>query len=622
MTNASTGKQPTSPEADASVVSGLIATALTRHHQLKTRLIIGAVGAVILWAATSLVIAALWSGAVIVSQLIDVRAWRSFRDADRTTPPSQREWILICGSSAQAGLVYSFFPALLWFLWGGPGQVFGVVWLCGALLHATLHMHHERRTFISALSPHLLYFLGLPLYGLITGYHIERWPAFAVLIAGLLYVSHLFLAFREYGRSSAAMRQAREHAVERQAAAEQANQAKSAFLANISHEIRTPMNGILGMAAALESGALSDGQTKQVKIIRDSGDMLLTILNDLLDFSKIEANHIEFEAVAFKFSEIVETIENLHRLQAEKKNLYLSAECEGDGEAEWIGDAHRIVQALHNLVSNAIKFTDGGGVTVRFTIPSSPGAPVRIEVTDTGIGISESQAKRIFEPFTQADVTTTRKYGGTGLGLSITKGLIEAMGGALSVRSTPGAGSTFIVELQLEPVSASSAVSSGVGSPAAQPATIPAAALEKLRILVAEDNVVNQAVLKNFLRAGGHDVEFVENGLLAVEACKAREFDIVLMDISMPVMDGVEALRQIRFLEREGGVKSAVPMIGVSAHAMRQQIDEYLQAGFDGYITKPVTPEQLHNEIARVIEVYRDAERGAPSSVAAAPGAA
>ncbi len=615
MKNVPAGNQPMSPEADASVVSGLIATALTRHHQLKTRLIIALVGAVILWSATNAVIAALWIGAVFISQFIDVYAWRSLRDADRTTPPSRHEWVMICGSVAQTGVVYSFFPVLLWFLWGEPGKVFGVVWLCGALLHAILLMHHERRTFIAALTPHLFYFFGLPLYSLITGNHLERWPAVAILIVGAIYMGHLLVAFRENEKSSAGMRQAREHAVERQAAAEHANQAKSAFLANISHEIRTPMNGILGMAAALESGALSSAQAKQVKIIRDSGDMLLTILNDLLDFSKIEANHIEFEAAPFNFSEIVETVESLHRPQAEKKNLSLTALCEGDGEVEWIGDAHRIIQALHNLVSNAIKFTDDGGVTVRFVIPSSTSAPIRIEVKDTGIGVSESQAARIFEPFTQADVTTTRKYGGTGLGLSITKGLIEAMGGALSVQSTPGAGATFTVKLPLE---RATGAERSVAITASAPTAVTEAVVEKLRILAAEDNIVNQAVLKNFLYAAGHDVEFVENGLLAVEACKTQDFDIVLMDISMPVMDGVEALREIRFLERDRDVKSGVPMIAVSAHAMRQQIDEYLQAGFDGYITKPVKPAQLHSEIARVIESYRDAAIPA----AAAPGAA
>ncbi|VAW05341.1 BarA sensory histidine kinase (= VarS = GacS), partial [hydrothermal vent metagenome] len=480
MKNVPAGNQPTSQEADASVVSGLVATALTRHHQLKTRLIIAVVGAIILWSATDAVIAALWIAAVFISQFIDAYAWRSLRDADRTTPPSRREWILICSAVVQTGVIYSFLPVLLWFLWGEPGKVFGIAWLCGALLHAVLLMHHERRTFIAALTPHLVYFFGLPLYSLVTGNQLERWPAVAVLIIGAIYVSHLFVAFRESAKSSAEMRQAREHAVERQAAAEHANQAKSAFLANVSHEIRTPMNGILGMAAALESGALSSAQVKQVKIIRDSGDMLLTILNDLLDFSKIEANHIELEAAAFNFSEIVETIESLHRPQAEKKNLSLTALCEGDGEAEWIGDAHRIIQALHNLVSNAIKFTDEGGVTVRFIIPSSTGAPIRIEVTDTGIGVSDSQAARIFEPFTQADVTTTRKYGGTGLGLSITKGLIEAMGGALSIRSAPGAGSTFTVELPLE--RATDAERSAANT---APAPTPEAVVEKLRILAA-----------------------------------------------------------------------------------------------------------------------------------------
>jgi two-component system, sensor histidine kinase len=614
MKNVPAGNQPMSSETDASVVSGLIATALTRHHQLKTRLIIAFIGTVILWLATDAVIAASWIGAIFISQYVDVYAWRSMRDAERTTPPSRAEWILICSSAAQTGVIYSFLPVLLWFLWGEPGKVFGIVWLCGALLHAVLLMHHERRTFIAALTPHLTYFFGLPLYSLVTGNDLERWPAVAILIIGAIYIGHLLVAFRENEKSSAGMRQAREHAVERQAAAEHANQAKSTFLANISHEIRTPMNGILGMAAALESGVLSSGQEKQVKIIRDSGDMLLTILNDLLDFSKIEANHIELEAAPFNFAEIIDTVESLHRPQTEKKDLFLTALCEGDGAAEWVGDAHRIIQALHNLVSNAIKFTDAGGVTVRFIIPSSASTPIRIEVTDTGIGVSESQAARIFEPFTQADVTTTRKYGGTGLGLSITKGLIEAMGGGLSIRSGQGEGSTFTVELPLERATGATC-SVAVMSPSSptQEATV-----EKLCILAAEDNIVNQAVLKNFLHTAGHDVEFVENGLLAVEACKTQEFDIILMDISMPVMDGVEALREIRFLERERGVTSGIPMIAVSAHAMRQQIDEYLQAGFDGYITKPVKPVQLHSEIARVIESYRDVA----SPAVAAPGAA
>ena len=581
--------------AEASVLSGLIATAQTRREQLKTRFVIAGIGAAILWATVSPFLSVAWSLAIIASQMLDIYLWRNFTDPARTEPASRGEWIALCASALQATAVYSFFPAVLWFMWGVAGKIFAMLWLSGALLHVTMHMHHEKRTFLAAVTLHAAYFFGLPLYALITGDAPGRFGAVAILLAEAMYVSHLVIAFKAYEASSRAMRLGRDEALKRQAAAEHANQAKSTFLANMSHEIRTPMNGILGMAEALEASDLTPDQQEKLRIIRDSGDLLMMVLNDLLDFSKIEANKVSLETAPFSFTEILRKVESLHRLKAQEKGLAFTVVCNGDGEALRIGDDHRILQVLHNLVSNAIKFTDRGAVSVTVTAPDDSSDIVRIEVKDSGVGMSADQLDRIFEPFTQADVTTTRKYGGTGLGLSIAKGLAETMGGKIAVRSALGAGSMFTMELPA-PRARADVVSEETGSQEA-----PQAEARALRILVGEDNVVNQAVLKAFLDQRGHTIDAAYDGLETISAFKRGRHDIVLMDISMPLLDGVEAMRQIRFLDREMGGSGAVPVIAVSAHAMRQQIDDYLAAGFDGYVTKPVRAEALHAEIDRVM---------------------
>ncbi len=599
MNTTSSETEPTAAQARAkpSVLSGLLTTAQTRRRELKTRFIIAGIGAGMLWATLHPGWAVAWFLAITISQFADVYAWRAFTDSNRTAPPTRREWIMICGSAVQASTVYSFFPAILWLLWGAPGKIFGIIWLSGALLHVMLHMHHDKRTFVAAIIPHAVYYVGLPIFSLITGADPGRTGALAILLAQLMYVSHLIVAFRAYEASSAALRMDREKAVQRQTAAEQANQAKSTFLANMSHEIRTPMNGILGMASALEASELTDDQKEKLKIVRDSGDLLMMVLNDLLDFSKIEANKVEIETAPFRLSEIARKVCSLHTFKAEEKGLELRVECEGDCEAPRLGDGHRVLQVLHNLVSNAIKFTDSGSVLVKIVAPPGDKSNVLVEVKDSGIGMSEDQMKRIFDPFTQADVTTTRKFGGTGLGLSIAKGLVSAMGGDIAVRSALGAGSIFSVRFS------ASLCSPGEAEYFA-PTTVdtqPKPERKGLSILAGEDNAVNQAVLKAFLDERGHNVTLAADGLEAVAAFKREKFDVVLMDISMPRLDGPEALRQIRFLERELGAGTTTPVIAVSAHAMRQQIDEYLQLGFDGYVTKPIKSEALHAEIDRVI---------------------
>lgn len=609
MDNATPGGERASHSLEPSVLSGLIATAQTRRHQLATRFIIAGVGAGILWAAVSPILSGVWFFAVCISQIIDNHFWAPFRDPARIKPATKSEWISLCANGAQASVIYSSFPALLWLLWGDAGKMFAVLWLAGALLHVTMHMHHEKRTFFAAIIPHAIYFFGLPFYSILTGAEPGRIGSAALLVAGLLYVGHLVSAFKEYQASSAAMRLSREQALKRQALAEQASQAKSAFLANMSHEIRTPMNGILGMAAALDRDDLTPQQRGKLQALRDSGDLMLMLLNDLLDLSKIEANRIELEQAPFTFGEIARKVETLHSANAQEKGLSFSIKCDCDPAEFRLGDGHRILQVLHNLVANAIKFTEKGSVHVEISMTGKNGDQAQIDVIDTGIGVTRKQAARIFEPFTQADASTTRKFGGTGLGLSIAKGLVTAMGGEISVRSKPGEGARFRIVFPA-PVVEQEALESAEqeGSRAGAYRTGP------LRILAGEDNAVNQAVLSAFLGERNHDVEFAPDGLAVVEAFKKSAFDVVLMDISMPVLDGPEALRQIRFLEKERGDKSPTPVIAVSAHAMPQQIEEYMRLGFDGYVTKPIRPENLHGEIDRVMSGR--SEQSAPSKVA------
>jgi len=357
------------------------------------------------------------------------------------------------------------------------------------------------------------------------------------------------------------------------------------------------------MAAALETSDLSPDQKEKLKVIRDSGDLLMMVLNDLLDFSKIEANKLSLENAPYRFDEIAERVERLHSLKAREKGLEFSVNCIGDCASARIGDDHRILQVMHNLVSNAIKFTDEGKVCVRVEAPDGDNDMARITVSDTGIGLSPEQIERVFEPFMQADVTTTRKYGGTGLGLAITKQLVEAMGGEVYVESALGEGARFTAIFPAPLAEDEHAPASVTPMKANQPPAMATAPVSGLRILVGEDNAVNRAVLNVFLNQRGHEVTYADDGLQTVKAFEAGQFDVVLMDISMPGLDGPEAMRRIRGIEDRRG-DAPTPVIAVSAHAMQQQIDEYLALGFDGYVTKPVRAELLHAEIDRVMAKF------------------
>jgi signal transduction histidine kinase len=379
-------------------------------------------------------------------------------------------------------------------------------------------------------------------------------------------------------------------------AAERANQAKSDFLANMSHEIRTPLNGVMGMVQAMARDDLPSTQRERLEIIRHSGLSLQTILNDILDLSKIEAGKLELEEAAFDLGEIVEGACSIFGEEAARKGLELAVAIEPAALGRYLGDSVRVRQVLSNLISNALKFTSRGSVRVGVDVA---GGAVCLSVADTGIGIPADRIDRLFNKFVQADSSTTRLFGGTGLGLAISHELCKAMGGAIAVQSEAGRGSTFTVELPLARIGEAEEAPAEAGACA-----LAAATDGPLRILAAEDNPVNQLVLKTLLGQAGIDPFVVENGAEAVAAWERQEWDLILMDAQMPVMDGPEASRMIRAREADSG-RRWTPIIALTANAMSHQTEAYHAAGMNGVVSKPINVGQLFAAIAQAVSPER-----------------
>ena len=376
--------------------------------------------------------------------------------------------------------------------------------------------------------------------------------------------------------------------------AELSNQSKSEFLANMSHEIRTPLNGVLGMAQSLENDQLPPAQREKVEIILDSGKTLMAVLNDVLDLSKIEAGKLEISRADLDFVKAVESVRRLFQPQAEEKGLNIEFKCPADFPRWLHFDPVRIRQCLSNLVSNAIKFTETGTVTIGLSAEErEDGYLISVGVSDTGIGMSPETAKKLFSAFTQADGSTSRRFGGTGLGLAIARQLAQLMDGEVTVASEEAKGSKFTFTFR-----AAAALSREESHAAAEPGSTPVWSgarddrpLKHGRILLADDNLVNRQVIKMLLSPLGVTISEATNGLEALQKLAMEPFDLVLLDVHMPVMDGCQAIAAIRAAPESW---STIPVIALSADAMRGDREKYLALGMSDYLSKPVDQRELH----------------------------
>ena len=555
---------------------------MTRRREMPTRVVVAAVLAAVLTFADRTYFPLIWLGLVFVTQLADFHCYRGLCDG-----ASRGRIRTVIASTFVTSSVYS---GLSFYLWTGDSEanhLLALLLLAGSLLHVAIHMYPVRSLLIAAAAPQAALFFALPLGSWLTGTP-DMW---AIAIGALLYAAHLAVAIRKASTTTREIQEAR-------ARAEQASTAKSDFLATISHEIRTPMNAIVSAANLLRGSPLSPAQHEQVEMLKDANAVLLSLLNDVLDLSKIEAGKLEIETADMDVARMLHGLQRLWQPKAADKSLRLDLVIAPDAPPVVRLDGLRVQQVLFNLISNAVKFTSAGVVTISLNHDLRGGDRVLVfRVSDTGEGIPTDLLPRLFGAFEQASAGTTRVHGGSGLGLAISRRLAGLMGGALEAESVLGVGSTFSLILPL--------VVGQALAPQDHEAADPIG-LEGLRVLVAEDHPVNQRVLQLLLEPLGCRLTICDDGAQAVSIARWETFDAILMDMQMPVLDGLAATGQIK---SGGGVNKRTPVIALTANALEHHRAAWLAAGVDLFVSKPIEPGRLIGALISA-RAFRDQDAG------------
>jgi len=514
-----------------------------------------------------------------------IGAWLARRATPDASPARRRAVArALFAATLLNSALYAGWALVLWRSPAPGALLFAVVTFFVSMVYVLMQYYAAPKVFLAVEAPYLAAITGIgaaTAAPLVAGGNL--WVGLSFAAAAVAVFNFLRVSRQSLAQSRSALRQARALATEREAAAAAANQAKSAFLATMSHEIRTPLNGVLGMAQAMAADGLPDCQRERLQVIQQSGQALLAILNDVLDLSKIEAGKLTLEDSVFDLCELAAGARAVFAQLAESRDLRFALVIEDGAAGCYRGDPTRVRQILYNLMSNAVKFTPTG--EVRVALGATPSG-LRLTVADTGVGIEPEALARLFNKFVQADDTTTRRFGGTGLGLAICRELAVMMDGVIRVESEPGKGSIFRVDLPLPRVA-------GAAAPALAVAEAPEAFdVASLRVLAAEDNEVNQLVLKTLLGQIGVEPTIVGDGRKALDAWRAERWDLILMDIQMPEMDGLAATAAIRAEELAAG-RPRTAIVALTADALAHQTASYAARGMDGWVAKPIEAARL-----------------------------
>lgn len=569
-----------------------------RAEQWRTRIGFGLLIALVFWPMTGSLFALAWTGTYLL-----VQAGERFLTALWSASPRLRRRLTFPGLALvlAGNLVFASFALRQAMTLDTLGLVCAAVLASGALINGAVTTGGSRAVALAALAPHIGLLLSLPVF-LYFSYDSPL-AAVQLLVAGMLLAAATVAAIRGLSRTMARQRAAEAAAVAARRQAEAASRAKSAFIANMSHEIRTPLNGVLGLARALAGADLPPREREQSLLLLESGEALRVLLNDMLDLSKIEAGHFVLDSRPFALRDLLDRLVRLFEPAAAAKGLELRLAASPDLAEVYVGDETRVRQIMANLISNAVKFTDHGRILVEAR-PAPQG--LRLAVSDTGPGVAADQMALLFQKFVQLDESPTRRHGGAGLGLSLCADLVALMEGDIRAERLPDAGMRFEIVLPLPEQRTPPRQEAEPAPPAAAVCeTPPGDRPVPLQILAAEDHPINRKVLELLLEPVDVECHFVENGLEALEAWRQRHWDVIPMDVQMPVMDGIAATRAIRAEETFLG-RRRTPILALTANALQHQQEEYAAAGMDDFVGKPVQPETLYAAIERAVQASGD----------------